>query len=171
MHQALAKFLALPIVETMEFMELSPDEFNDFKSQSLEIARSQYQSLLSGREEVVIRLLSEVWSSCFPSAEYSKGPHYAFSLRESDKQIGYIWYEIKQELGAKVLHLWELLVRPEVRGQGYGTKAMQHLETIANQHSVQAIELSVLANNAAAIALYQSAGFQTQSLKMSKALS
>lgn len=56
-------------------------------------------------------------------------------------------------------HILNLTVRPESQRQGIGKKLLNHLLQLARRHEADIAMLEVRPSNAAALALYQSMGF------------
>jgi RimJ/RimL family protein N-acetyltransferase len=56
-------------------------------------------------------------------------------------------------------------VREEARGLGIGTMLFQHLDHWAKNQGIHRLELTVMKNNEAAIALYKKAGFEIEGVK------
>lgn len=77
---------------------------------------------------------------------------------------------IDQLRGDRYAHIFLLYVAPEHRRQGIATALMQEAETWAKQRGDRQIGLQVFQSNQAALNLYSSLEFQTQSLWMVKPL-
>lgn len=56
-------------------------------------------------------------------------------------------------------------IHPEFRGQGVGTELFVHLEKWAGQQSVNRLELTVVCENSAGVALYKKHGFEVEGTK------
>ena len=72
-----------------------------------------------------------------------------------------------RESGLKDRHkgfIWGMFVQPEVQGQGVGKALLQALLSAAAE-VVEQVKLTVVADNAAAIALYRKLGFETYGLE------
>jgi len=74
------------------------------------------------------------------------------------------------------LHIIDILLLSAVRGQGVGTALLAHVQQLARDGACNAVELSVLRENAGALRLYQRLGFasvggDTLRLAMRQALS
>lgn len=56
-------------------------------------------------------------------------------------------------------HILNLCVRPEIQGQGLGTKLLKHLISLARRQGADTLLLEVRPSNLAALKLYQNLGF------------
>ncbi|MBR8827787.1 MAG: GNAT family N-acetyltransferase [Gomphosphaeria aponina SAG 52.96 = DSM 107014] len=86
--------------------------------------------------------------------------------------IGCIWMgnAIDQVSGDRYAYIFLLYVKKKHRGQGIGKALMQHGENWAKNRGDRQIGLMVFSFNQSAINLYQSLGYETQSLLMIKQL-
>lgn len=82
--------------------------------------------------------------------------YFNFVLWDKDKLCGY--YLAQQVLDEA--SLFNIVVAPDEQGKGYGRILLQHMLQQAKQRHCQQVWLEVRAGNTAAIALYQSAGFE-----------
>jgi ribosomal protein S18 acetylase RimI-like enzyme len=89
---------------------------------------------------------------------------YLYSLVDARRgiQVGSLWVGVRREEGQRLAALYELLVFPPFRRQGYGLQALQALEDHVRAQGLPAIVLHVFGHNDAARALYQKAGYQVQ---------
>lgn len=86
--------------------------------------------------------------------------------------IGCLWLgaAVDQTSGENHTHIFLLYVAPNHRRQGIGSCLMQQAEAWAKAKGDRQIGLQVFQSNVPALALYQSFGYQTQSLWMVKRL-
>lgn len=87
--------------------------------------------------------------------------------------VGGLWMGTAIDLasGQPQAHLFWLYVSPEHRRQGLARALLAQAEQSARDRSLPAVSLQVYDFNAGAIALYQSGGYQVQSLELRKPLS
>lgn len=88
--------------------------------------------------------LYELLVSCFPDTDYNgriyfkQLPHHRLILKVENKIVGHlaIDYRVMNLNNAliKVFGVVDLAVHPKFQGNGFGTKMMQELEKIANEH-------------------------------------
>jgi ribosomal-protein-alanine N-acetyltransferase len=82
-------------------------------------------------------------------------PYFAFSLDQDNQPLGYY-------IGMTVLDevtLMDLVVSAAHQGNGCGKSLLQHFLAQCNQNKIQQVWLEVRESNAAAINLYDNAGF------------
>jgi ribosomal protein S18 acetylase RimI-like enzyme len=90
-------------------------------------------------------------------------------VMSAGEQIGWLWVG---PVGSDPLRwwVWDIVIEEELRGSGYGRKAMLLAEELARAHGATSLGLNVFAHNAVARSLYASLGFEESSIQMRKAL-
>lgn len=82
-------------------------------------------------------------------------PYFAYSLDHDNQPLGYyIAMTVLDEVT-----LMDIVVSSAHQGNGFGKSLLQHLLDHCNQNNIQQIWLEVRESNAAAINLYDNAGF------------
>jgi ribosomal protein S18 acetylase RimI-like enzyme len=94
----------------------------------------------------------------------------AFGLLPSPIACLWMGTAVDQLEGDRCAHIFLLYVAPEHRRQGIGATLMQLAENWARQRGDRQIGLQVFQVNQPALHLYESLGYQVQSLGMSKQL-
>ena len=100
-------------------------------------------------------------------------PSQAFVAKTDDgTQAGFVWVakthnDSTGQLEASLLNQY---VAEPYRGQGLGRRLMEKAEDWARQQGLPRIALSVGANNSIGQGLYESLGYQVETLRMSKKL-
>lgn len=82
-------------------------------------------------------------------------PYFAYCLKQDEQLLGYY-------IGLTVLNevtLMDIVVNAAHQGKGLGNVLLQHLTEQCNQNNIQQVWLEVRESNAAAISLYDNAGF------------
>ena len=80
--------------------------------------------------------------------------------------IGYCSY--RPDKDARLAFIYDFHIRPEYQDKGYGTKALAVLEADLAAAGFEQIQLRVAADNVRAQHVYQSGGFRTTGINMSK---
>ncbi len=94
------------------------------------------------------------------------------SSRFVESAIAGLWLgnAIDQASGDRHAHIFLLYVMPSHRRKGIGAALVHHAETWARARGDRQIGLQVFTSNQPAVQLYQTLGYQTQSLWMVKPL-
>jgi ribosomal protein S18 acetylase RimI-like enzyme len=101
----------------------------------------------------------------------SSKDNYLYTMKNSDSTVvGYLWFCIRGAVDNRKAFLCDIVVNENYRGQGIGKSAMLQLEQEVKKLSLKEIGLHVFGFNEKAIRLYQSLGFRTTDLVMSKSL-
>lgn len=87
------------------------------------------------------------------------GPAKFFSIEQADRQIGCFWLSPRERDDAKIWHILYVEIYPPYRRQGLAAQALQRLREKAARSGVSALTLNVSPKNAAALSLYNRAGF------------
>jgi ribosomal protein S18 acetylase RimI-like enzyme len=82
-------------------------------------------------------------------------------LIATERPIGYfvVTWGYDLEWDGRDAFLTELFLEPLARGQGLGSQAMHHLETVAREHGARALHLMVRNDNVVARRLYENQGY------------
>ncbi|WP_251371937.1 ribosomal protein S18-alanine N-acetyltransferase [Polynucleobacter sp. MWH-UH24A] len=86
--------------------------------------------------------------------------HWAYCLREVSDPGKRIWAYCILLPAVDDLHLLNITVDTDLRGQGVGLRLMSAIQAIASNLSIPRILLEVRPSNEAAIALYEKAGYE-----------
>lgn len=85
------------------------------------------------------------------------------------ENVGHVWIALDRPRPGAAW-IYDIEIRPEHRGRGYGRMLLQAAEEQAGQRGATAMGLHVFGVNAVARKLYESAGYETTSLVMRKPL-
>lgn len=97
---------------------------------------------------------------------------YFFTLLEPkvSTPVGSLWLaEVTTERG-RGAYIYNIIIWPELRGQGYGTRALQAAEEWASELGLQHISLQVFGPNTSAQRLYKREGYEPTRIYMTKSL-
>jgi ribosomal protein S18 acetylase RimI-like enzyme len=84
--------------------------------------------------------------------------------------VGAVWLGPRDSAGSGTCYIWDIVVRPDARGRGFGRAALLALEPLARSLGYDAIGLHVFGDNAVARQLYRTAGYSETDVTMVKAL-
>jgi ribosomal protein S18 acetylase RimI-like enzyme len=85
--------------------------------------------------------------------------------------VGHLWLALERTPGSGGgAWIYDIEIRPEKRGRGFGRALLHAAEEEAARHRVGAIGLNVFGSNAVARGLYASAGYEITAMNMRKEL-
>lgn len=92
----------------------------------------------------------------------------AWLILDAKLVIGYavITFGYSLEFGGRDAFLDELYLREDYRGQGIGTRIIQHALDVCQTHGVKALHLEVMAQNTRAQELYRRLGFELRDSRL-----
>ncbi|HSM72095.1 MAG TPA: GNAT family N-acetyltransferase, partial [Anaerolineales bacterium] len=76
--------------------------------------------------------------------------HYLFTLFDDDKPVGMIWMRAELDRPIKSGYIFDVEIRQEFRGKGYGKQAMLLIEEMARELGITRMGLHVFAYNSVA---------------------
>lgn len=95
---------------------------------------------------------------------------YLYTVYDGDQAVGVIWMRANVDRPIKNGFIFDLEIKEEFRGKGYGKQAMLLIEEKARELGLKSINLHVFASNTVARNLYESIGYQPVSMNMAKQL-
>lgn len=113
---------------------------------------------------------SDALERAFPAGAPTAGNAVFDLVNDTDDIVGYLWIGHDSSGDDTSWWVWDVVVEPEHRGRGYGRAAMQLAEGHARAEGARTLGLSVFGFNAVARGMYESAGYETTSVKMRKQL-
>lgn len=120
------------------------------EEEALERSRKQTESLLSQGLQTVDR--------------------YLYALYDGDIAVGMIWLRAELDRPIKSGFIFDVEVKEEFRGKGYGKQAMLLIEEKARELGIKRMGLHVFGYNQVAKKLYEGIGYTVSSLNMLKDL-
>lgn len=122
------------------------------ESDALAVAKADYDDLL-------------------PEGLSTKGQHlYTVHADGQSDAVGMLWFASRERRGKKSAYIYDLQVRPELRGKGYGKATLEALDEMLLGMSIHRVSLNVFGWNTGARALYERHGFTIAGIGMVKKL-
>ncbi|ODG94090.1 hypothetical protein BED47_02380 [Gottfriedia luciferensis] len=113
----------------------------------------------SWKEETALEQSKAAFQSLLPEGENTEN-NYLKNIVLNEEKIGYIWYSINIKQVPNYAYLYEILIYPEYRGQGFGKESMRMCIKEINELGVDEVCLHVFGHNQSALNLYQQLGFE-----------
>lgn len=95
---------------------------------------------------------------------------YSLKLKGSDEPIGHLWWALQKQGSKDVPWIYDIELKPEHRGKGYGRKAMDLAQQDVKAKGFSRLGLHVFGHNEVAQKLYRSMDFQITNVVMYKDL-
>ncbi len=138
----------------MTFLEVSTeDQIKHVESLAREIWTEHYTPIIGSGQ--VDYMLDKFQSGQAIAAQIRTGALY-FLMQDKGEYIGYLAVQQRGE----VLFLSKIYVASSRRGEGYGRKAIEFIESLARTKGLRKIVLTVNKNNRESIAAYEKTGFK-----------
>jgi len=96
--------------------------------------------------------------------------HYLYTLYDNDEAVGMIWLRTELDRPRKSGFIFDVEIKEEFRGRGYGKQAMLLIEEKARELGIKRMGLNVFAYNDVAKNLYERIGYKVSSMNMLKDL-
>lgn len=112
----------------------------------------------SWKEETAQEQSETAFNSLLPEGEKTEN-NVLKNIVFEERNIGYIWYSLNKKQELPYAYLFEILIYPEFRGQGFGTEAMNLCMKEINALGIDNVWLHVFGHNQDALKLYQRLGF------------
>jgi ribosomal protein S18 acetylase RimI-like enzyme len=108
-------------------------------------------------------------------AQLPEGPStpdaYLYAVEEDGVHVGYAWMASRpDQVGKPLAYVFDIWIRPDLRGRGLGRAAMVALEDEARALGLDRVRLNVFGHNEVARRLYVSLGYDELSILMGQAL-
>jgi RimJ/RimL family protein N-acetyltransferase len=96
--------------------------------------------------------------------------HYLYALHDGDTAVGMIWLRTELDRPIKSGFIFDVEIKEEFRGKGYGKQAMLLIEEKARELGIKRMGLHVFGYNDVAKNLYERIGYKVSSVNMLKDL-
>jgi ribosomal protein S18 acetylase RimI-like enzyme len=127
-------------------------------------------SRASGKEiESAIDESRELLAKVLPAGLATPAMQLFVVMSDPDREVGWLWLgQSPQDPGRGFV--FDILIDPDVRGEGYGRVAMHAAEQVFREQGKSSIGLDVAGGNDIARALYESLGYRPIITSMAKTL-
>ena len=96
--------------------------------------------------------------------------HFLYTLYDGDEAVGMIWLRAELDRPVKRGFIFDVEIKEEFRGKGYGKQAMLLIEEKARELGIKRMGLNVFAYNDVAKNLYERIGYKVSTMNMLKDL-
>jgi ribosomal protein S18 acetylase RimI-like enzyme len=155
----------------LELVPMTQAEFEDYMDQGAvqhlanELARARDLSA-----ETALKMALQSFDGIHPERKVDSPDQFVFHVADGATRIGVLHFGIKRDRTRPYVYVWDIVIRPEYRGNGYGEGTMRALERKTSELGFSRIALNVFGHNAPAVALYNKLGYRPASMAMVKEL-
>lgn len=111
------------------------------------------------------------YDSLLPQGVATPGQHlFTIHVDAETTPVGLLWFASRERRGKNSAYIYDIQVREDVRGRGYGRAALQELERLLAEMKIGRVSLYVMGWNTRARALYERLGFVVSGSGMHKVL-
>jgi RimJ/RimL family protein N-acetyltransferase len=89
---------------------------------------------------------------------------------ETGQKVGMIWFDISKQGRAVFGNIYNVEIFQEFRRHGYGTRALELMESQARELGATAVGLRIFGHNKSTVELYQKMGYEAVHFRMVKIL-
>lgn len=107
--------------------------------------------------------------SLLPDGLHTKN-HFLYTIYDDNRAVGMIWMRAELDRAVKSGFIFDVEIKEEFRGKGYGKQAMLLIEEKARELGIKRMGLHVFAYNDVAKNLYERIGYKISSMNMLKDL-
>jgi ribosomal protein S18 acetylase RimI-like enzyme len=155
----------------MSVRKMTSAEYDIFHQHTIiEYARA-HSSVGSWSEEDALENSKQAIEELLPDRESTEKMLVLTALDAGGVSIGYLWIGLQRRGGSPgEAWIYDIELYEEFRGKGYGRALLAVAEKEVKNLGAKKLGLNVFGNNSVARHLYDSAGFTTTALQMSKDL-
>lgn len=95
---------------------------------------------------------------------------YAVTSMPEDEVVGHLWWGLQNHGSKKIPWIFDIELNPKFRGRGFGRITMELAQADVKSKGYDRLGLHVFGHNKVARSLYESLGFETTNVVMSKEL-
>ncbi len=110
------------------------------------------------------------FETLLPEGNLNVPDQYLHNILLDERKIGVLWFGIRRNRMVPEAYVWDIVIEPSSRHQGYGKQTMLALEEEVRTLGISRISLNVFAHNIRAQNLYERLGYSAISSRMLKYL-
>jgi ribosomal protein S18 acetylase RimI-like enzyme len=145
-------------------------EFNLWRDQSIPAYAADKVRMGRWKPEESLAEAQKEFNSFLAQGMETPGHHLFIIEAKSGASVGALWLGRSERASGPIGFIYDLVIWPDHRRQGYGAAAMRAAEAEAAKLGLKGLALHVFGHNKPAQALYVKLGFEVTNLNMFKSL-
>jgi ribosomal protein S18 acetylase RimI-like enzyme len=156
----------------VRLVPMTDDEFQPYYRGAVEDYASEHVEAGNWHPSEALRESEKQFQQLLPNGLASKDQHlYSIVDDSTGQKVGMLWFAVRyKSQSSPYAFVYDFRIGEQFRRRGYGRQAFEVMEEKVKEMGLDSISLHVFGHNHAAIALYQSAGYETTDLLMVKKL-
>lgn len=150
----------------METRKMTHEEFKNYRKESIGEYAAEHVRAGDWEEDGSLEKADKEFLSLLPEGIDTPG-HHLYSICKDLQVIGMFWLAVRE---AGKGWVYDVKIREEHRGKGYGEKTMNEIEYLGKELGLQSIRLHVFGHNHIARELYKKIGYNETNVFMEKQL-
>ena len=150
---------------------MTPEAFARYVEYAVKSYAEAHHKSGDSEPEEALDLAQKEYDRLLPDGLASPNQHlYSVFADGSTDPIGLLWFETRERAGKKSAYIYDIEMKPEARGKGYGTATLRALDAMLRERGIGRVSLYTMGWNAGARALYEREGFNVTGIAMSKVI-
>jgi ribosomal protein S18 acetylase RimI-like enzyme len=150
---------------------MTDDEFSDYRERSVAAYADDIGRAGRWPADEAMAQAEKQFAELLPDGARTEGMLVLAADDDTGTRVGSLWLGLTHPRGMTGSgYLWDIEVRAERRGLGYGRSLLVAGEDLLRSHGLSAVALNVFGDNETARRLYATNGYQTVSQHLRKAL-
>ncbi len=157
-------------VPMVTLVPMAPDAFERWREQSIRGYAADKTRAGAWLEDEALERAGREFDRLLPQGLGTPAQELRSILADDGMDIGFVWLGPKDVPDGRTCFIWDIEIRAEARGRGYGRAALLAIEPLARELGYDAIGLHVFGDNTVARELYRTSGYIETDVSMVKAL-
>ena len=148
-------------------VEMKQEEFDEYLEQAIQGLADELMQANAWSAEQSLTAAVQSFDTALPGRVIGSANQFLRTIIADGQKVGVLWYGLRGEREAFV---WDLVIYPTWRNQGFAKSAMLAMEQELQTMQVTRITLNVFAHNSVATLLYSTMGYRALAIRMAKEL-
>ena len=148
-------------------VEMTQEELDAYLEQAIQGLADELMQANAWSAEQSLAAAVQSFDTALPGRVVGSANQFLRTIIADGRKVGVLWYGLRGEREAFV---WDLVIYPTWRNQGFAKSAMLAMEQELRTMQVTRITLNVFAHNSVATRLYSTMGYRALAIRMAKEL-
>jgi ribosomal protein S18 acetylase RimI-like enzyme len=148
-------------------VEMTQEELDEYLEHAIQGLADELMQANAWSAEQSLTAAVQSFDTALPGRVVGSANQFLRTIIADGQKVGVLWYGLRGEREAFV---WDLVIYPTWRNQGFAKSAMLAMEHELQTMQVTRITLNVFAHNSVATLLYSTMGYRALAIRMAKDL-